>query len=175
MRKPPFLLRALPRFFNHFLAGSLVLAFSYIAAQAQPVGTITGWGNNGDLQLQPPGGLTGVIALAAGNAHSLALKNDGTVAAWGFNFYGQATAPFGLNGVTAIGAGVSYSMALRTNSSVVVWGDPSASPSSPITNAIAIAAGWTHALALQPDGTVIAWGMQTNVPANVSNVIAIAA
>ena len=116
MRKPPFLLRALPRFFNHFLAGSLVLAFSYIAAQAQPVGTITGWGNNGDLQLQPPGGLTGVIALAAGNAHSLALKNDGTVWAWGRNYSGQLG-----NGVTndnapaALASGAQIIPANNTN------------------------------------------------------------
>jgi alpha-tubulin suppressor-like RCC1 family protein len=30
-----------------------------------------------------PGGLAGVTAIAAGDSHSLALKNDGTVVAWG--------------------------------------------------------------------------------------------
>ena len=34
-------------------------------------------------------GLTGVIAIAVGGNHSLALKSDGTVWAWGFNQYGQ--------------------------------------------------------------------------------------
>ena len=34
-------------------------------------------------------GLSGVIALAAGDSHSLALKSDGTVWAWGSNSYGQ--------------------------------------------------------------------------------------
>jgi len=34
-------------------------------------------------------GLTGVLAIAAGGEHSLALKADGTVWAWGWNYYGQ--------------------------------------------------------------------------------------
>ena len=33
--------------------------------------------------------LRGVVAVAAGNSHSLALKADGTVLAWGYNGYGQ--------------------------------------------------------------------------------------
>ena len=34
-------------------------------------------------------GLSSVVAIAAGNDHSLALKSDGTVWAWGNNSYGQ--------------------------------------------------------------------------------------
>ena len=33
--------------------------------------------------------LTGVIAIAAGESHSLALNSNGTVWAWGRNNYGQ--------------------------------------------------------------------------------------
>jgi hypothetical protein len=44
---------------------------------------------------------------------------------------------------------------------------------------VAIAAGWKHSLALKNDGTVVAWGDnslgQLDVPANLSNVVAIAA
>ena len=58
-------------------------------------------------------GLTGVTAVAAGQANSLALKSDGTVSAWGRNNYGQLgdgtttnrltpVAVSGLTGVTAI-------------------------------------------------------------------------
>jgi alpha-tubulin suppressor-like RCC1 family protein len=57
-------------------------------------GTVLAWGFNGSGELGdgttidraspvPVQGLTGVTALAAGNAHSLALLADGTVRAWG--------------------------------------------------------------------------------------------
>ncbi len=141
---------------------------------AQPVGTIVGWGNNADLQLQVPPGLNGVVAIAAGSAHSLALKNDGTVVGWGFNLSGQATPPADLSGVTAIQAGVSYSLALKSDQTVVLWGDQTDPPFA-ITNATAIAAGSTHSLALLSDGTVLSWGSQSNVDVSATNLIAIAA
>jgi alpha-tubulin suppressor-like RCC1 family protein len=34
-------------------------------------------------------GLSGVVAVAAGAYHSLALKSDGTVWAWGYDGYGE--------------------------------------------------------------------------------------
>jgi len=68
-------------------------------------GTVWSWGNNyyGELGnnsvtaasqyfAYPPvqvSGLTGVIAVATGYYHSLALKSDGTVWAWGGDSYGQ--------------------------------------------------------------------------------------
>ena len=33
--------------------------------------------------------MSGITAIAGGDYHSLALKNDGTVWAWGWNYYGQ--------------------------------------------------------------------------------------
>ena len=54
-----------------------------------------------------PAGLSGVAAIAAGEYHSLALKNDGTVVAWGGNGSGQTTVPPGLSGVAAIAAGAN--------------------------------------------------------------------
>jgi len=43
------------------------------------------WGNNANGQSTVPVGLTGVVAIAAGQSHSLALKSGGTVVAWGNN------------------------------------------------------------------------------------------
>jgi len=36
-------------------------------------GTVVGWGSNGDGRAEPPAGLSGVVGIAAGGAHSLAL------------------------------------------------------------------------------------------------------
>ena len=64
----------------------------------------------------PVSGLTGVVAIAGGVGHSLALKSDGTVWAWGYNGTGQlgdgsttnrvTPVPVsGLSGVVAIAGG----------------------------------------------------------------------
>ena len=45
-----------------------------------------------------------VVAIAAGDYHSLALKSDGTVVGWGYNVNNQTTVPAGLSNVVAIAA-----------------------------------------------------------------------
>ncbi len=55
-----------------------------------------------------PDGLTGVVAIAAGGWHSLALKQDGTVVAWGENNQGECDVPSDLSGVVAIAAGYDH-------------------------------------------------------------------
>lgn len=112
-------------------------------------GNVFGWGSNDSGQLgrgffgglfptaAPVMGLTDVIAIAAGNSFSLALKNDGTVFAWGANFNGQ------------LGDGTQ---AFR-NAPVQV---------NTITNIIAITAGDSHSLALESNGTLWSWGLNSN-------------
>jgi alpha-tubulin suppressor-like RCC1 family protein len=91
-------------------------------------------------------GLSGVVAIAAGAQHSLALLSNGTVMAWGDNESGQlgdgsmsgpdhcyteqeptqcSTSPVpvsGLSEVTAIAAGQNYNLALLRNGTVMAWG-----------------------------------------------------
>jgi alpha-tubulin suppressor-like RCC1 family protein len=83
-------------------------------------------------------GVSSVVAIAAGNFFSVALKSDGTVSAWGANGSGQlgdgtltnrttpVTVP-NLSRITAIAAGHTHTMALEsdgTGSSYLwVWGD----------------------------------------------------
>ena len=62
------------------------------------------------------------MAIAAGDAHSLALKSDGTVVAWGENSAKQANVPADLTGVVAVSAGIYHSLALKSDGSIVVWG-----------------------------------------------------
>ena len=56
-------------------------------------GLVAAWGENVDGQCDVPAGLADVVAVAAGEYHSLALKADGTVIAWGANWYGQCDVP----------------------------------------------------------------------------------
>jgi alpha-tubulin suppressor-like RCC1 family protein/uncharacterized protein YkwD len=157
------------------------------------------WGNNEAAQMgddttinRPtpvrPHGLSGVVAVAAANWHSLALKNDGSVWAWGYNTHGQLGDGDGsvgtlrktpvqvsnLSEVVAIAAGIFHSLALKNDGSVWAWGDnasgqlgdgTTSDQSEPvklfipdISGAVAIAAGYHHSLLLTNDARVWAWG-----------------
>lgn len=87
---------------------------------------VVGWGDNRFGQTKVPTRLTGVIAIAAGDFYSLALKHDGTVVAWGSNLYGQTTVPHGLIGVSAIAAGGAHSLALIMDRTPTVTATPEA-------------------------------------------------
>ncbi len=143
-------------------------------------------------QCSVPAGLSGVTAIAAGNWHSLALRNDGTVVAWGCGSdhdHGQCSVPAGLRDVTAIAAGSEFDLALTSDGTVVGWGSDSAGQSNVpagLSGVTAIAAGEYHGLALKSDSTVVAWGCgddqdmptdigQCSVPWGLKDVSAIAA
>ncbi len=142
--------------------------------------TVYAAGDNG--QTVVPANLSGVVAVAAGGYHSLALQRTGTVVAWGKDDYGQAEVPSALTGVIAVAAGWSHSLALKSDGGVVAWGDDSDGATEVpkgLKKAIAVAAGYGFSLALQEDGTVAAWGYnadgETAVPAGLAHVVAIAA
>jgi alpha-tubulin suppressor-like RCC1 family protein len=165
-------------------------------------GTVWAWGLNDDGELgdnsttnrstpvqvgSGVSGFTNIIAIAAGDNHSLALKSDGTVWVWGSNEFAQigngaasmtdqlvpvknAT----LLNVTQIAAGVFHSMAQDKTGKVFVWGDnfygqvgngsdsdiPQTVPvqNTTLANVIEIdTAGFTNYARLA-DGSVRAWG-----------------
>lgn len=113
-------------------------------------GTVTAWGQNRDWQLgaklstrsagpalvvdSSGSPLTGVIAVAAGSAHSVALLGNGTVCSWGSNLDNQ------------LGDGPAV---LARNYAAPVPG---------ITDVVQISAGGDHTLARHSDGSVTAWG-----------------
>ena len=143
---------------------------------------VVAWGNNGYGQTTVPGGSTGMIAIAAGTYHTLAVRSDGTVVAWGNNGLGQTAVPAGLTGVVAVAAGSSHSVALERDGTVVAWGDNSygqAKVPAGLTGVATIAAGAYHTVAVERDGTLVAWGSnsygQAKIPAGLTGVVAVAA
>ncbi len=83
-------------------------------------------------------GLGGIIAVAAGEGFSLAIKSDGTVWAWGRNLSGQLG-----QGNYDSKEGAAHPKPVQVKG---------------LTNISAVAAGSEHALALTSDGSVWSWG-----------------
>jgi alpha-tubulin suppressor-like RCC1 family protein len=88
------------------------------------------------------GWLTDIIAVAAGNQHSVALSGDGHVLTWGGNTYGQ------------LGNGTFESSFIP----IYVLNDDNL----PFENVIAIASGTNHVLLLTENNDLWAWGKNEN-------------
>ena len=186
------------------LAGKTVISMSGGLGHSLALcsdGTVAAWGDNRSGQLGNSGMITSsfvpvvavsasgggrtVIAVAAGDEHSLALYSDGTVTAWGSNTYGQVgnTSPqsptsalFGKT-VIAVAAGAFHNLALCSDGTVAAWGRNSygelgnnsmTSSTLPVAvntsgvlagkTVVGISAGFGHSVARCSDGTVAAWG-----------------
>lgn len=122
------------------------------------------------------------VTLAAGRAHTAALRAGNIVTAWGDNSLNQTNSPATATNLIAISAGQNHIVAARANGTVIAWGENSATQTNVIaaaTNVIALAAGESFNLALRTNGTVVGWGDsfygQTNAPTVATNIVAIAA
>jgi len=158
-------------------------------------GTVWAWGLNSSGQLgdgvtTPPSyrstplpvlDLTGVVSVAAGDSHSLAVTSDGTLWAWGNNSRGQlgdgtkkhrrTPVPVpGLAGVVAMAANRFHSLAVTSDGTLWAWGyngygqlgdgtkTDRLKPKPVLTGVVAVAAGNSYSLAVKSDGTLWAWG-----------------
>ena len=161
-------------------------------------GTVWAWGQNssGELgrstsatplslvPLQVPG-LSGVVGIASGFNHVLAVKSDGSVWGWGFNGDGQIgdgtstsrEAPTRISIASCTGCKVSTggysSYALRTDGTVLAWGANNyaqlangsllvsqfvPAPIAGLTDVATLSTGAAHALVIKKDGSVSGWG-----------------
>lgn len=155
-----------------------------------------GAGSSTPVQVQAAGGgaLDGVVALAAGYAHTCAVLQSGTVACWGYNAYGQAGAapgtnvlvatPTGLAGAAQIAAGNHHTCARLAGGGVECWGlnlsgqfgngstagSGTASPSavSGIATAAWLGSGELLVCTSLADGSVRCWGTGSMGNGNVS-------
>lgn len=127
-------------FVPHVYAGS---SFGTIKSD----GTVWMWGSNSSGQLGNPyvngfsrmvkvEGISDVVELAIGLAHTIALKEDGTVWAWGNNTQGQLgdntfvsksypVRVSGLDSITSISAGSNHNLALKSDGTLWGWGSNS--------------------------------------------------
>ncbi len=198
--------------------GRKVIAIAAGAAHSLALlddGTVWAWGlgasgqlGNGEfvsspvpapVQVSAPAGWAGkkVIAIAAGDEHSLALLDDGTVWGWGRGDIGQLGDGSGadsnipvqaqaLTGVTAIACGNLYSVAIGSGGTVWTWGDntegqlgrvtmldDSSTPGqvAGINGVTSIAAGVYHTITATSEGVVWAWGSNVNGQLGVGSSI----
>jgi alpha-tubulin suppressor-like RCC1 family protein len=153
------------------------LTASLYVLSSRPMGKVIGWGNGSNI----PPWLSGVVSIAAGDNHSLALRADGAVICWGNNAYGQTNVPAGLGDVVAIAGGGRHSLAIKSDGSMVGWGHNYNGQASPpgLTGARSVAGGNSFSTAVTREGSVIAWGNSysgaLNVPAGLSNAVSVAA
>ncbi|WP_274652828.1 RCC1 domain-containing protein [Paenibacillus humicola] len=176
-----------------------IAAGSFFNLALKSDGTVWAWGSNDGSQLgdwtdidrhtpvkmieQDSVGhyLDSVVAVAAGDQFSLALKKDGTVWAWGLNGSGQIgtgnlyepmslTQVPNLKSVSAVVAGIDQCLALENDGTVWEWGGAQESDGSMgyvadppfqvhnLNSVAAIATAYNHNVALKEDGTVWEWG-----------------
>ncbi len=163
-------------------------------------GTIWGWANNGagefgngnttvtnypvqslfDMYVGP----AGIVEVAGGADHAIALKVNGDVWGWGYNGDGEIGNGTNTNSLTplqtsvltaarSIASGGSHNLAIDSDGTVWAWGANNygqlADGNTPfssnvpvqvsgLTDAVAVAGGYYHSLALKANGTVWAWG-----------------
>lgn len=100
-------------------------------------------------------------AVAAGWAHTCALRFDGTVTCWGANWWGQADPPPGQ--FLSVSAGGGHSCGIRTDHTLACWGDNrDRQNDSPEGEFAAVAAGGAHSCAMRSTGEVTCWGGNDN-------------
>jgi alpha-tubulin suppressor-like RCC1 family protein len=169
-------------------------AFHSLALDQQ--GQVWGWGLNLAGQVEPGAsvkqyfapvlvaGLSNVHSISAGEAHSLALKNDGTVWTWGSNSSGQLgngttdskkglAQVQGLQQIVAASAGSGHSLAASSDGTVWAWGKNSygqigdgttgSRKLTPVrvagmSGALSVSAGYDFSVAADREGKVWAWG-----------------
>ena len=157
---------------------------------------VWGWGANvGGIPGQGVPGIfpqvmnnfSGIITIAGGYGHVLAVKSDGSVWGWGNNSFGQAASSFdislgtpallkNISGPVQLSAGNLHSLALMSDGTVFAWGNnekgqlgngTTVNSFSPVNvlnlnNVVAISSGHSTNLALRKDGTVWGWGDGAN-------------
>ena len=142
-----------------------------------------GWGSNSLKQLNfPKQTAKDIVAIAAGQAHGLALDKKGKVYAWGDNNFKKIAVPKGVVNIVALAGGVDHSLVVKNDGAVIAWGSNSAGqskvpaalavkPRDPKKKVTMVTAGLDHSVALLADGSVVAWGGNAKGQSNVPTIL----
>ena len=128
------------------------------------------WGNNNNGQCNVPVGLGTITAIAAGYAHSVAVKSDGSVVCWGSNDFGQCNPPVSISSATGVAAGWYHTVTVKADGSVVCWGrnlEGQCSVPASLGSVLSIAASTYLSAAVRTDGTVRSWGSAPATPSGL--------
>ena len=132
--------------------------------------------------------LSNIVAIAAGENHSLAVDSSGNLWAWGYNNSGQLgdgtttnhleAEQISLSGtmVTQVAGGGFYSLAITSTGTVLAWGantygelgdGTTTNRLTPVavqnlTSVASIGAGQYHSIATESNGSVWTWGFNNN-------------
>jgi alpha-tubulin suppressor-like RCC1 family protein len=122
--------------------------------------TPVAWGDNSRQQGNFGPAWTNVVAVAAGEAHTVGLRADGSIVQAG-QAGGLGVVPENAAPAVAVAAGSGHSLALRADGTVVAWGNGTAQQTlvpPGLSNVIQIVAGDGFSAALTADGKVVTWG-----------------
>jgi hypothetical protein len=135
---------------------------------------VVAWGDNSGGQTEVPTNLDNAVAIAGGDYHSVAIRDDGTLVAWGFDDEGQIDVPTNSLPFVSVAAGAEHNLAIAEDGSVVAWGANDSGQTdvpSTVSSALSVAAGESDSLALLASGTVVAWGDDTYGQTNLPSVL----
>ena len=138
-------------------------------------GSVVTWPSQSEIPLEAQ---SGIVSIAAGMGHTVALTTGGGVITWKEDYPFRIQPDFeplknvpaaARSGVTAIAAGFGHAVALKSDGRVIAWGrnddGESTVPDAAQRGVIAIAAGGDyddgrmgHTLALTTNGSLLAWG-----------------
>jgi len=141
--------------------------------------------NDNNSKPKPTKIMDNVMAVSAGNAHSMAITSDRVLWTWGSNYYGQLGSDTQedntvadkyvptkiMENIVEISAGLNHSMAITSNGELWTWGrnDYGAlgdgttiqknAPVKIMDDVMSIFAGNEYSTAIKTDGSLWTWGL----------------